>query len=84
MSERFPDDESRFTDPIDKASHLADLHNASNVALARAKAAPEQDGTVTECEDCGEPIEPERIKHLRCRCFSCQSLKEERKRRGLG
>lgn len=42
MSETFPEEESRFTDPLDAASHMADLHNRRSEAVVRAKAAPEQ------------------------------------------
>lgn len=83
MSDRFPDeDQCKFQDPIDQASYLANLHNTSNVAMARLKAAPEQDGTQTECV-CGEDIEPERVKLLRALCISCQTIKEKRERNGL-
>lgn len=83
MSENFPEEESRFTDVLDKAAHLADLFNTHNVKAARLKAAPEQDGTQTECAECGEDIEPERVKLLRCRCFICQDTKEKRARNGM-
>jgi RNA polymerase-binding transcription factor DksA len=84
VSERYPDeDQCKFKDPIDQASYLANLHNTSNVAMARRKAAPEQDGTQTECA-CGEDIEDERVKLFRIRCFSCQTIKEKRELNGMG
>lgn len=75
-----------FTDPLDQASHLADMHNQRSLEAHRAKAAPEQvqraDGSwpFPECCDCGDEIEPERLQHGRIRCFSCQRLKENRER----
>ena len=83
MSETFPDEESRFTDVLDKAAHLAELFTTQSVNVARLKAAPEQDGTQTECAACGEDIEPERVKLLRTLCFICQDTKEKRGRNGL-
>lgn len=85
MSETFPDeDECKFKDPIDQGSYMAEMHNKFSVAAARLKAAPEQDGTVTECAVCGEDIEPERVVMQRIRCFTCQDAKEKREARGLG
>lgn len=83
MSETFPDEESRFTDPIDAGTHFGGLFVAQSVSVARLKAAPEQDGTQTECAACGEDIEPERVKLLRTLCFICQDTKEKRGRNGL-
>ena len=79
-----------FADVVDSANYLAELHNSSSLAPARAKAAPEQvqlpDGTwpVTECIDCGENIEPGRLALCRVRCFFCQTSKEDRERRQHG
>jgi RNA polymerase-binding transcription factor DksA len=85
MSGIFPEeDECKFKDPIDQGSYMAQMHNDHSVAAARLKAAPEQDGTVTECVACGDDIEPERIALRRARCFTCQETKERKESRGLG
>lgn len=83
----------KFSDPLDQASHLEQIHNEAAIEEHRRKLAPEQvkqlmivDGEEVMdwphkfCinEDCGEPIEPQRLEAGRVRCFSCQSLKEER------
>lgn len=76
-------EETRFTDQIDAANHIAEKYNSSLVAAARLKSAPEQvqnpDGTwpVTECNDCGEDLEPHRLAHARIRCVPCQTYKEK-------
>jgi len=85
MSEIFPEeDDCKFKDPIDQGAYMAQMHTDHSVAAARLKSAPEQDGTVTECIDCGDDIEPERVKMLFSRCISCQVAKERRAARGLG
>ena len=84
MSEMYPDeDECKFKDPIDQGSYMAQMHTDHSVAAARLKAAPEQDGTVTECCDCGDDIEPERVAMLLKRCIGCQVEHEKRGARGL-
>jgi RNA polymerase-binding transcription factor DksA len=70
----------RFTDQIDHANHLADLATQEAVAKWRKLAAPEQDpdNIDPDCADCGLPIEEGRLALLRCRCISCQSIKEKK------
>lgn len=70
-----------FTDPIDQANYLAEMHNQLSLERQRSKAAPEQDGSEPDCIDCGEPIGPERLALGRCRCFECQSRLEKQQRR---
>jgi hypothetical protein len=91
MSETFPEEEFRFTDPLDAASHIADLHNRRSEAVVRAKAAPEQvrkpDGTwpTETCIDCDEELNAVRLMMGRVRCIACQTHKEKLEaRRGLG
>lgn len=81
----FQQEEERFTDPLDAASHLADLHNQASVEKARAKAAPDQvknaDGTwpITHCiePDCDEELGPVRLLMGSVRCMPCQAHKEK-------
>lgn len=92
MSETFPEEETcRFTDPLDAASHVQDLHNRRSEAAVRAKAAPEQvpnpDGSwpMTKCIDCDEELNAVRLMMGRIRCIACQTHKEKMEaRRGLG
>lgn len=73
-----------FADPLDQASHLADMANEEAVAETRRRAAPEQvqnpDGSwpSPECCDCGEDIEPARLEMGKIRCFACQDALEKR------
>ena len=91
MSETFPEEEVRFTDPLDAANHFADMHNRRSEAAVRAKAAPEQvpnpDGSwpTMTCIDCDEDLNPARLLMGRVRCIACQTCKEKvEARRGLG
>jgi len=90
MSEWFPEEAPNFTEIVDLGNYFADLHNSRAVAAARALSAPEQirreDGSwpTTECVDCGEDIEPERLAMARVRCFSCQTHKEKKEGRARG
>ena len=75
-----------WADPMDQASELETVHNATALSAARAKNKPEQeqapDGTweTTECVDCGEDIEPKRLEMGRIRCFHCQNTLEKKRR----
>ena len=77
----------RFSDPLDQAAPLADLHNTRGVGPIRSKAAPEQtqnkDGTypITECTDCGDTLSPARLKTGRIRCVPCVEFEEEANKR---
>ncbi len=81
----FQQEEERFTDPLDAASHLADRYNQASVEKARAKGAPDQvkndDGSwpVTHCiePDCGEELGPVRLLMGSVRCMPCQAHKEK-------
>lgn len=90
MSERFPEEAPNFTDVVDSANYLAELHNSTCLAAARAKAAPEQtqleDGSwpTTECIDCGIDIEPARLALGKLRCIACQTHKERKEGRNYG
>lgn len=74
---------NRNTDPLDFAAEVSELINSSHVAEQRRSAelalAPEQDGSQTECEDCGDDIEPVRVAMFRIRCVACQTIKEKRR-----
>lgn len=86
--------EMRFSDPLDQAADLTDRTNQAAIEEHRHRMKPEQvkvvvdvvdgvevmDWPIKECinEDCGEPIEPQRLEMGKVRCFACQSLKEER------
>lgn len=84
MSDTFPEELVRCPDVIDAANAIVDLHNRHSLAAARARAAPEQrqnaDGTypITECIDCDAGIPDARLAMGRVRCFSCQTIKEQR------
>ena len=75
-----------FTDPLDHAAMLQDVHNTEALRKQRASAPPMQtrneDGTwpETECRECDEPIEPQRLEHGFVRCIRCQTKIENRKR----
>lgn len=87
MSETFPD-EDRCSDLIDQASQTESRMRENDVALARAKAAPEQvpredkHGVlywpVTECVDCGSDIPDGRLALAKVRCIVCQEAKEKK------
>ena len=75
-----------YTDPLDHAAHLQEVHNEESLKKVRAGAAPEQvplpDGTWkhVDCVDCGEPIGDFRLTLGRVRCIDCQTAKEGRRR----
>ena len=69
-------------DPLDVASVLTQRLNDSGVAKSSALAAPEQDGSITECVGCGDDL-GERAALFRVRCIRCQEILE-RKRDGYG
>ena len=87
MSETFPD-EDRCSDLIDQASQTESRMRENDVALARAKAAPEQVQEkdkygvlywpVTECVDCDNEIPAGRLALAKVRCIICQGAKEKR------
>jgi RNA polymerase-binding transcription factor DksA len=72
----------KFTDQIDHASHLADLHTEEALALWRERLPKGQvrndDGTfaVTECLVCGIEIPQIRLEHGFTKCVDCQSDEE--------
>lgn len=59
MSETFPDSVERCTDPIDEACKTETRMRENDIALARAKSAPEQLQLPTLGED-GKPLLDER------------------------
>ena len=69
-------------DPLDAACALAQKLNDSGIAKSSALAAPEQDGSITECVDCGDDLGG-RVALFRVRCIRCQEILE-RKRAGYG
>ena len=71
-------------DPLDAASLLTQRLNDSGVARHSALAAPEHDGSITECADCGADLEG-RAAIFKIRCIRCQeALERKRKMYGLG
>src|SRR5574340_181139 len=68
----------RHADEIDRAASIAEEHNQDCVDHYRRLAAPQQernpDGSwpTTECVDCAEDIEAERLEAGRVRCFECR------------
>jgi RNA polymerase-binding transcription factor DksA len=78
----------KFTDQIDLASHLADLHTED--ALKKWKEGqpkgqvPNEDGTypVTECVICGVEIPELRLQYGFVKCVDCQTDDENRKKLG--
>jgi hypothetical protein len=69
-------------DPLDVATVLAQKLNDSGIAKSAALAAPEQDGSITECVDCGNDLGG-RVALFKVRCIRCQEILE-RKRDGYG
>ena len=70
-------------DPLDAASILTQKLNDSGIARYSALAAPEQDGTITECVVCGDDLGERGTLLFRVRCIRCQEI-FERKRAGYG
>lgn len=89
MSEHFPEDDERCVDVIDQACKVEQRIRDNDVAIARARSAPEQvqredeKGTlywpVTECVDCGDDIPLPRLQLARIRCVVCQEKLEKRR-----
>ncbi len=77
------------TDPIDRASSESDFAVREARLAQERQAAAEmprplvgEDGLPTgDCLDCGDPVEPERIKLELGRCYSCACAKEARQGR---
>lgn len=76
------EDSTAFADPLDAAAEITQKHNDSCIAHAQFMAAPEQDGTITECVACGDDL-GKRAALFRSRCVRCQEILE-RKRAGYG
>ena len=70
-------------DPLDAASVLTQKLNDSGIARYSALAAPEQDGTITECVVCGDDLGERGTLLFKIRCIRCQEILE-RKRAGYG
>ena len=78
------EDSTAFADPLDAAAEITQKHNDSCIAHAQFLAAPEQDGSITECADCGADLEG-RAAIFKIRCIRCQeALERKRKMYGLG
>lgn len=86
---RCGEDAEKFTDILDAAAHVAEMHNQRSLAEVRARAAPEQvqnpDGSwpITECRTCGDDLTPARLSTGRTRCVPCVEHEEKRNMRGL-
>ncbi len=72
------EDAERFADPLDHAAQAEEDCKSSNIDSIRRLAAPEQDGTQTECSMCGNDL-GERAKLGKIRCISCQERIEKRR-----
>ncbi|BBV67832.1 hypothetical protein STW0522KLE44_42200 [Klebsiella sp. STW0522-44] len=74
-----------MTDVFDRASDLetAERERALTSHLTRIKEQPEHYGF---CNDCGNDIPEERLNATPdvVTCFTCQSIREHRRARGLG
>lgn len=77
-----PEDAERCADVLDQATNVSQAHNDSVVEAARRLAAPEQDGSITECVDCDNDLGG-RTALFKVRCILCQE-RLERKRGGYG
>ena len=83
------DNEENAPDLLDRAAALTQRLGDAAIERVRRMAAQEQarnsDGswTQTDCEDCGEKIEPPRLALGKIRCISCQTELERRQRLGL-
>lgn len=75
-------DAEQYADHLDAAAVVTQQHNDSLVAQARLMAEPEQDGTESECCDCGGDL-GQRQALFKCRCITCQEILEK-KRGGYG
>lgn len=78
----------RSPDPVDAGSELAEVERVAVLEEHRLRArrdcrplAPGE--TERYCEDCGELIPAERLKHLFIRCVPCQTIVERERRLGL-
>lgn len=74
-----------MTDAFDRASDLEteERERALNTHLNRVKERSDHDGF---CNDCGNDIPPDRLlaKPDAVTCLTCQSIREQRRMRGLG
>lgn len=81
-------DHERVADELDRAAHIAEMHNQNCVQEIMRAARPEQvctDGVweTETCRTCDEDIEPVRLRMGKVLCYACQSLLEKRRQRGL-
>lgn len=78
-----------YTDPLDHAAHLQQVHNDESLKQAMKRAAPEQvkkkngKWETEECIDCGEPIGTVRLTLGKVRCILCQEALEKRRAGGF-
>jgi hypothetical protein len=71
-------------DEIDIAQELNELHYEQSMRAFRLRVkAPPPNFDGVNCTDCGEPVEPERLKLGFWRCIHCASLLELRRRQGV-
>lgn len=74
-----------MTKAFDRASDLEmeERERVLNSHLNRVKEQPDNDGF---CNDCGAPIPAERLRALPsvATCITCQSIRENRGKHGLG
>jgi len=72
----------QYSDLIDRANYIAEAATQEAVDHVRRLAAPEQDpdDLDPDCVDCGNPIEEVRLQMLKCRCVSCQTIKEKKEK----
>ncbi len=70
------EDAVRHADLLDHAAQTEEEYKNSYIEAIRLKAAPEQDGTQTECSVCGDDL-GERAKLGKIRCILCQERLEK-------
>lgn len=94
MSEIFPEDNDRCTDPVDEGCKTETRMREASVAVIRHRAKPEQEPTViegeegeailvwsiTECVDCDDDIPAARLALGKIRCVACQDSKEKKEK----
>lgn len=73
---------SRFPDPIDAGSELAEREREALVESRRRERALRPRNTRGRCIDCSEPIDPQRlaIDATTRRCVECQHIADKRAR----
>ena len=77
-----PQDAEHCADILDIAANVTQVATNAQVAHFSSLAQPEQDGTESECADCGDDLGPRQALKKRL-CIKCQD-RLEKKRKGYG